>query len=101
MAGDNFDEFYKDLKETEKADSKLTPKQQAGLRRIGVEITDKAFAAAAEINAKSLEKLKKTIKVNSVDTSGFAKKAAPVFDQFKSDIGEDFTLKNDRDISKC
>lgn len=28
MAGDNFDEFYKDLKETEKADSKLTPKQQ-------------------------------------------------------------------------
>jgi len=28
MAEDNFDEFYKDLKETEKADSKLTPKQQ-------------------------------------------------------------------------
>ena len=28
MANDNFDEFYKDLKETEKADSKLTPKQQ-------------------------------------------------------------------------
>merc|ERR1712150_323534 len=28
MAGDNFDDFYKDLKETEKADSKLTPKQQ-------------------------------------------------------------------------
>lgn len=28
MAGENFDEFYKDLKETEKADSKLTPKQQ-------------------------------------------------------------------------
>ena len=28
MAGDNFDEFYKDLKETEKKDSTLTPKQQ-------------------------------------------------------------------------
>ena len=28
MAGANFDEFYKDLKETEKADSTLTPKQQ-------------------------------------------------------------------------
>ena len=28
MASDNFDEFYKDLKQTEKADSKLTPKQQ-------------------------------------------------------------------------
>ena len=29
MAGEqNFDEFYKDLKETEKKDSKLTPKQQ-------------------------------------------------------------------------
>ena len=28
MAKENFDEFYKDLKETEKADSKLTPKQQ-------------------------------------------------------------------------
>ena len=28
MAGDNFDEFYRDLKETEKKDSTLTPKQQ-------------------------------------------------------------------------
>jgi len=28
MAGANFDEFYKDLKETEKADSTLAPKQQ-------------------------------------------------------------------------
>ena len=28
MAGDNFDEFYKDLKETERKDSTLTPKQQ-------------------------------------------------------------------------
>jgi len=28
MAKESFDEFYKDLKETEKADSKLTPKQQ-------------------------------------------------------------------------
>ena len=28
MAGDAFDEFYKDLKATEKADSNLTPKQQ-------------------------------------------------------------------------
>jgi len=28
MAKESFDEFYKDLKETEKADAKLTPKQQ-------------------------------------------------------------------------
>ena len=28
MAKESFDEFYKDLKATEKADSNLTPKQQ-------------------------------------------------------------------------
>lgn len=68
----------------------LSEEEQKAFRQIGRDITDKAFAASAEIDEKFLDELRKTMEVNEVDIPAFVAKAKGVQDAYIKEFGDDW-----------
>lgn len=68
----------------------LSEDQRATFRRIAGEMTDDAYAEAAELEGGYLENMKAEIEVNEVDAAPFQDKAQSVYETYTSNFGEDW-----------
>ncbi len=68
----------------------LTPEQQQVFAAVGREITDAAYAASAELEARYLEEMKSQVEINEVDLDAFKDATASNYEDYVDSQGDDY-----------
>ena len=70
--------------------NKLTPEQQKVFKEVGRQITDKAYAVSADLEAKYFADMKTRMKINEVNLPKFQAATKASYQNYIDAVGDDY-----------